>query len=145
MTKIYKTFVLLMSFKLQSNILSMSIMKVCFTGPPIVLNQQTEDYGDDLILSVMFYSFPYEFDIQWFLGNISLNGDPQYTITVKNTTVELKQYNVDVATEGYISNLTIHNFKGLASAVYNCKMSNTYGVVVEEVVSRPGIMHSYCL
>ncbi|VDH94808.1 Hypothetical predicted protein [Mytilus galloprovincialis] len=106
-------------------------------GPPIVLNQQTEDDGDDLILSVMFYSIPYKFDIQWFLGNISLNGDPQYTITVKNTTVELKQYNVDVATEGFISNLTIHNFKGLASAVYNCKMSNTYGVVVEEVVSRP--------
>lgn len=93
----------------------------------------------------MFYSFPYEFDIQWFLGNTNLNGDPKYTIIVNKLTVGLKQYHVDVTTDGYISNLTIHNFIGLASAVYNCKISNAYGVAVEEVVSRSGIMHSYCV
>ncbi|VDI13894.1 Hypothetical predicted protein, partial [Mytilus galloprovincialis] len=80
-------------------------------GPPFVSNQHTEDNGDDLILSVMFYSIPKDFEIQWLLENNSLNGDPEYSITENSITVVLKQYNVDVTTDGFISNLSIHNFK----------------------------------
>ncbi|CAG2227342.1 TTN [Mytilus edulis] len=107
-------------------------------GPPIVLNQHTEEHGDDLFLSVMFYSIPYEFNIQWLLGNNSLNGDSQYTIAVNNMTVGLKQYNVDITTPGFISNLTIHNFKRRSSDVYSCQISNAYGLVVEQIVLGSG-------
>ncbi|XP_063404728.1 uncharacterized protein LOC134688187 [Mytilus trossulus] len=117
-------------------------------GPPIVLNQRTEDDGDDLILSVVFYSIPYDFNIQWLLGNNSLNGDPQYTIAVNNMTVVLKQYNVDVTTDGFISNLTIHNFKRRPSDVYTCKISNQYGLIIEQIILGPASLElerrTYC-
>lgn len=119
---------------------SISIFKF-FTGPPIVMNQHTEDDGDDLILSVVFYSIPYDFKIQWLLENKSLNGEPQYTVAVKDMTVGLKQYNVDVVTAGFISNLTIHNFKRRPNDVYSCQISNAYGVVVEQIVLGPGNVH----
>ncbi|CAC5410307.1 TTN [Mytilus coruscus] len=117
-------------------------------GPPIVLNQHTEEDRDDLILSVIFYSIPYDFKIQWLLGNKNLNGDPQYTIAVNKMTVGLKQYNVDVTTEGFISNLTIHNFKRRPSDVYSCEMTNSYGLVVEQIVLGPASLElerrTYC-
>ncbi|XP_071137394.1 uncharacterized protein [Mytilus edulis] len=117
-------------------------------GPLIALNQHTEVVGDDLILSVMFYSIPYDFKIQWLLGNNSLNGDSQYTIDVNNMTVGLKQYNVDVTTDGFISNLTIHNFRRRPSDVYNCQISNQYGLIVEQIILGPASLElerrAYC-
>lgn len=83
----------------------------------------------------------YEFNLQWLLGKNDLNGDPQYSITINNMTVIQKQYNVDVTTSGFISNLTIHNFKSLQSAVYRCIISNSYGLVVEKIVSGTGILN----
>ncbi|CAC5417026.1 TTN [Mytilus coruscus] len=77
-----------------------------------------------------------------------LNGDPQFTIAVNNITVGLKQYNVDVMTGGFISNLTIHNFKRRPSDVYNCQISNSYGVVVEQIILGPASLElerrTYC-
>ncbi|VDI10440.1 Hypothetical predicted protein [Mytilus galloprovincialis] len=75
-------------------------------GPPFVLNQHTEDNGDDLVLSVMFYSIPSDFKIQWLLGNKSLNGDQEYSITENSIHVVLK----------------------------HCQISNSYGLVVEQFV-----------
>lgn len=117
------------------------LIKIIFEGPPVVLNQYIEAIGDDLILSVVFYTMPYEFNLQWLLGKNDLNGDSQYSITINNMTVILNQYNVDVTTRGFISNLTIHNFKSLQSAVYRCIISNSYGLVVEQIVSGPGILN----
>ncbi|XP_052088083.1 leucine-rich repeat-containing protein 4C-like [Mytilus californianus] len=123
-------------------------LNLLVNGPPIVLNQHTEDDGDDLILSVVFYSIPYDFKIQWLLGNNNLNGDPEYTISVNDMTVGIKQYNVDVMTGGFISNLTIHNFKRRPSDVYSCEMSNSYGLVVEQIVLGPASLElerrTYC-
>ncbi|XP_076078797.1 uncharacterized protein LOC143048814 [Mytilus galloprovincialis] len=117
-------------------------------GRPIVLNQHTKDDGDDKILSVVFYSIPNDFKIQWLLENKSLNGDPQYTVAVKDMTVGLKQYNVDVVTAGFISNLTIHDFKRRPNDVYSCQISNAYGVVVEQIVLGPATLdlerRTYC-
>ncbi|CAG2213766.1 unnamed protein product [Mytilus edulis] len=110
------------------------LQKNWYQSPPFVLNQQTEDNGDDLILSVMFYSIPSDFNIQWVLGNNTLNGDPEYSITENSIPVVLKQYNVDVTTDGFISNLTIHNFKRHPSDDYSCQISNSYGLVVEKFV-----------
>ncbi|XP_076078669.1 titin-like isoform X1 [Mytilus galloprovincialis] len=117
-------------------------------GLPVVLNRHTEEKGDDLILSVMFYSIPYDFIIDWLQGLDNLNEDPQYSILVNNMTVKLKQYNVDVTTDGFISNLTIRNFKRRPSDVYSCRISNVYGEVVEQFILGPATLElerrTYC-
>ncbi|CAC5417024.1 unnamed protein product [Mytilus coruscus] len=123
-------------------------VQLLVNGPPVVLNQHTENKGGDLILSVMFFSIPYDFIIQWLQGPDNLNEDPQYTIAINNMTVGLNQYNVNVTTDGFISNLTIHNFKRRPSDVYSCQISNVYGVVVEQFVLGPATLElerrTYC-